>query len=122
MLNVFPVEPEHSFAGSVIAPGVEGAVVGVMLPVVEAALVPHALVAVTDTVPAPVPIVIVAEAVVPPAVTAHPVPVTDHVYEVAPATGAILNVFPVEPEHSFAGSVIVPGVEGAVVGVISPVV
>ena len=50
-----------------------------MLPVVEAALVPHGFVAVTDTVPAPVPMVIVAEVVVPPAVTAHPVPVTDQV-------------------------------------------
>jgi hypothetical protein len=74
-----------------------------MLPVVEAALVPQALVAVTDTVPAPVPIVMVAEVVVPPAVTDHPVPVTDHVYEVAPATGEMLNEFPVEPEHSLPG-------------------
>ena len=79
MLKIFPVEPEHVLAGWVIAPGVPGAVVGVILPVVEAALVPQALVAVTDTVPAPVPIVMVAEAVVPPAVTAHPVPVTDQV-------------------------------------------
>ncbi len=62
-----------------ITPGVGGAVVGVMFPVVDAVLVPQALVAVTFTGPIPVPIVMVAEAVVPPAVTAHPVPVTVHV-------------------------------------------
>jgi len=63
----------------VIAPGVAGILFGVMFPVVEAALVPQALVAVTDTVPTPEPIVIVAEVVEPPAVTDHPVPVTDQV-------------------------------------------
>ena len=52
---------------------------GVMLPVVAAALVPHAPVVVTDTDPTPVPMVIVAEVDVPPAVIAHPVPVTDQV-------------------------------------------
>ena len=62
-----------------IAPGVAGAVVGVILPVVDAALVPHTLVAVTETVPATEPIVIVADVVPCPAVTDHPVPVTDHV-------------------------------------------
>ena len=62
-----------------IAPGVAGILFGVMFPVVEAALVPQALVAVTDTVPTPEPIVIVAEVVEPPAVTDHPVPVTDQV-------------------------------------------
>ena len=62
-----------------MVPGVAGIVVGVMLPVVAAALVPHGFVAVTDTVPGPVPIVMVAEIVAPPAVTAHPVPVTDQV-------------------------------------------
>ena len=62
-----------------IAPGVAGAVPGVMFPVDDAALVPHALVAVTETVPTPVPMVIVADVVVPPEVTAHPVPVTDQV-------------------------------------------
>ena len=76
---MFPVEPAHLLVGWVIAPGAEGAVVGVMLPVVEAALVPHTPVAVTDTVPAPAPMVIVAEIVVSPAVTAQPVPVTDQV-------------------------------------------
>ena len=60
-------------------PGVGGIAVGVIFPVVDAALVPQPFVAVTDTVPTAVPIVSVAEAVVPPAVTAHPVPVTDHV-------------------------------------------
>ena len=64
-------------AGWVIGPGVAGIAVGVIFPVVDAALVPQAFVAVTDIVPTPVPIVIVAEVVVPPAVTAHPVPVTE---------------------------------------------
>ena len=53
--------------------------VGVIFPVVDAALVPQPFVAVTETVPIPVPIVMVAEVVVPPAVTAQPVPVTDQV-------------------------------------------
>ena len=73
-----------------MVPGIAGAVPGVILPVVEAVLVPQALVAVTDTVPAPVPTVIVAEVVVPPAVTDQPVPVTDQVYDVAPLTAAML--------------------------------
>ena len=79
MLKVLPVEPAHLLVGCVIAPGVAGAVVGVIFPVVDEALVPHALVAVTDTVPIPEPIVIVADVVDPPAITDHPVPVTDHV-------------------------------------------
>ena len=79
MLKIFPVEPEHLFVGWVIAPGVEGAVVGIMLLIVEASLVPHTPVAVTDTVPTPVPIVIVADVDVPPAATDQPVPVTDQV-------------------------------------------
>ena len=62
-----------------MVPGVAGTVVGIMPPVVAAALVPHGFVAVTDTVPGPVPIVMVAEIFVPPAVTAHPVPVTTRV-------------------------------------------
>ena len=49
-----------------MVPGVAGIIVGVMLPVVAAALVPHGFVAVTDTVPGPVPIVMVAEIVAPP--------------------------------------------------------
>jgi hypothetical protein len=48
-------------------------------PVVEAELVPHGVVAVTDTVPVPEPMVIVAEVVVPPEVIAQAVPVTDQV-------------------------------------------
>jgi hypothetical protein len=73
-----------------MAPGVAGAVDGVMLPVVAAELLPHALFAVTETEPATEPIVIVAEVVPCPAVTDHPVPVTDHVYEVAPLTADML--------------------------------
>ena len=62
-----------------MAPGVAGAVPGVIFPVVDGPLVPQALVAVTETVPTPVPMVMVADVVVPPEVTAHPVPVTDQV-------------------------------------------
>ena len=62
-----------------IGPGVAGTGVGVIFPVVDAALVPQAFVAVTDTVPTPAPTVIVAEVVVPPAVTDQPAPVTEHV-------------------------------------------
>ena len=92
-----------------IAPGVAGAVDGVMLPVVDAGLVPQAVVTVTDTLPGPEPIVIVAEGVFCPAVTAHPVPITDHVYAVAPETEGMLYVLPVDPAHSFIGRVNGPG-------------
>src|SRR5260221_10604125 len=51
-------------------------------------LVPQALVAVTDTVPEPLPVVMVADVVVPPAVTDQPVPVTDQVYEATITTGS----------------------------------
>ena len=76
-------------------------------------LLPQALLAVTLTVPTPVPIVIVAETVVPPAVTAHPVPVTDHVYDVAPGTAVMLNILPVELAHIVTGKVIGPGAGGS---------
>ena len=79
MLKIFPVEPEHLFVGWVIAPGALGIAIGEILPVVTAALAPHTLLAVTETIPGPVPMVIVAETVVPPAVTAQPGPVTDQV-------------------------------------------
>ena len=72
-----------------MVPGVAGAVVGVIEPVVAALEVPHAFEAVTETVPAAEPIVMVADVVPCPPVIAHPVPVTDHVYEVAPVTAAI---------------------------------
>ena len=97
-------------------------VVGVIFPVVEAALVPHGFEAVTETVPTPEPIVIVAEVVDPPAVTDHPVPVTDHVYEVAPPTATMLKVLPAVLAQVLAGWVIDPGVAGVIVGVIFPVV
>ena len=61
--NVLPVEPEQLLVGWVIVPGLEGIAVGVMLPVVAALEVPQALVAVTETVPAADPIVIVADVV-----------------------------------------------------------
>ena len=79
MLYVLPVAPEHSFAGRLIAPGVVGICVGVIVPVECSLLVPHPLVAVTLTIPFPPPIVIVADVVDPPAVTAHPIPRADHV-------------------------------------------
>ena len=112
MLKVLPTVLAHIFAGWLIAPGVAGIVVGVIFPVVEAALVPQAFVAVTDTVPMPEPIVIVAETVVPPAVTDQPVPVTDQVYDAAPITGAMLKMLPNVLAHLLAGCVIAPGVAG----------
>ena len=54
-------------------------VVGVIEPVVAALEVPQALEAVTETVPAADPMVMVAEVVPCPPVIAHPVPVTDQV-------------------------------------------
>jgi hypothetical protein len=60
ILYVLPVEPEQLFVGCVIVPGVAGIFVGVTDPVVEADEVPHAFVAVTLTVPAAEPIVMVA--------------------------------------------------------------
>ena len=50
-----------------------------MLPVEDEAEVPQALEADTETVPAPVPIVIVAEVVPCPPVMAQPVPLTDQI-------------------------------------------
>jgi hypothetical protein len=58
---------------------VAGAVESVIFPVEDGELVPHELLAVTDTVPTAEPIVIVADVVPCPAVIDHPVPVTDHV-------------------------------------------
>jgi N-acetyl-anhydromuramyl-L-alanine amidase AmpD len=122
ILNVFPVLPEHKLDGWVIVPGVAGAVVDVMFPVVCAELLPQVLFAVTVTVPTPVPMVTVTEAVVLGVGIDHPVPVTAQVYVVAPLTAEILNVFPVLPAHKLAGWVIVPGVAGVAVGVMFPVV
>ena len=107
----------HTGVVPVIAPGAAGIVVGVIVPVVDPALAPQVLFAVTDTVPAPEPTVIVAEVVVPPAVTDHPVPVTDHVYEVAPLTAEILKIFPAELAQIVPGCVIEPGVAGVVIPV-----
>jgi len=58
-----------------MVPGVEGICVGVMLPVVAAALFPQALFAVTETDPSPLPMVTVAEVVPCPPVIDQPVPV-----------------------------------------------
>jgi len=80
-------------------------------------LVPQPFVAVTETVPAPLPIVMLADVVFAPAVTDQPAPVTDHVYDTAPETAAMLNVLPVEPAHKLVGCVIVPGCDGTVIGV-----
>ena len=78
MLKEFPAEPAHLLVGWIMPPGVGEIVVGVILPVVEAVLVPHVLVAVTDTVPAPVPMFITADRPELEA-TDHPVPLADHV-------------------------------------------
>ena len=72
-----------------MVPGVAGAVVGVIEPVVAALEVPQAFEAVTETVPAAEPMVMVAAVVPCPPVMAHPVPVRDQVYDVAPVTAAI---------------------------------
>ena len=85
-------------------------------------LLPQALLAATVTVPTPVPIVTVTLVVVLATGIDHPVPVTAHVYEVAPLTAAMLKTFPVVPAHSSVGSVMAPGVTGIVAGVIFPVV
>ena len=64
MLYTFPVDEAHSFVGTEMLPGVAGIAVGVSEPVDLDALLPQApLLAVTETVPAPVPMVIVAEVV-----------------------------------------------------------
>ena len=70
-----------------------------MLPDEVNALFPQTFSALTDTVPAPVPMVIVADVVPCPAVIDHPVPITDQVYDVAPETAEMLNIFPVELAH-----------------------
>ena len=109
MLKTFPVELAHLLAGWVMTPGVGGLVVGVIFPVVWAALVPQALLAVTVTVPTLVPIVTVTLVVVLATGIDHPVPVTAHVYEVAPLTAEMLKTFPVVLAHVFTGGVMAPG-------------
>jgi hypothetical protein len=99
--------------------GAAGIAVGVSVPVEDAELVPHVpLLEVTETEPAPLPMVMVADVVPCPPVIDHPVPVTDQVYEAAPETAAILNVFPVVLAQMFTGCVIVPGALGMPSGVI----
>ena len=80
-----------------------------MLEAERMVLDPHALFAVTETVPAPDPAVIVADVVFCPAVTDQSVPVTDQVYPVAPLTAEMLNVFPVDLVQMVEGTVIDPG-------------
>jgi hypothetical protein len=84
---VCPVVPGHCDAEPVIVPGVDGVSFPTVTAIVEAALVPHALDAVTLIFPfCPAdPVVTVIELVVPPAVIAHPVGKV-HAYDVAPAT------------------------------------
>ena len=80
MLNVFPVDPAQMVVGCVMLPGCAGTVTGVSDAVDLDVLLPQApLLAVTETVPAPVPMVIVAEVVPCPAVIDQPVPVADQV-------------------------------------------
>ncbi len=73
----------------VMAPGVAGGVVMILTTNEFTALVPQPLLAVTLTLPGLVPKLKVAEVVPCPAVTMPPVGVL-HVYEVAPATAAIV--------------------------------
>ena len=72
-------------------------------------LLPQALLAVTVTVPTLVPIVTVTLVVVLATGIDHPVPVTAHVYEVAPLTAVMLKTFPVVLAHVFTGGVMAPG-------------
>ena len=78
------------------------------------ALDPQALFAVTDTDALPVPAVRVIARVE--LVPLHPVPITDHVYDVAPTTAAEVYIA-VAPVHGAVGRVTVDGVAGtAVIG------
>ena len=113
----------HLTDGRTMEAGAAGIAVGVSVPVEDAALVPHVpLSEITDTEPSPLPMVMVADVVPCPPVIDHPVPVTDQVYEAAPETAEILNVFPVEPAQMFVGCVMVPGALGTLTGVIDEVV
>jgi hypothetical protein len=96
------VAPLHGvLAGSVTDVGAAGpAPCGAVN--VYALLVPQALLAVTDTVPAPVPAVRVIELVV--LVPLQPVPLTDHVYDVAPLTAGTVYTA-VAPVHGAVGNV-----------------
>ena len=79
------------------------------------ALDPQALFAVTDTDALPVPAVSVIARVE--LVPLHPVPLTDHVYEVAPTTAAEVYMA-VAPAHGAVGNVTVVGAAGTeVIGV-----
>jgi hypothetical protein len=100
----------------VIALGVAGAEPGVTAKV-AAVDVPHVLVAVTLTLPAVA--LGVAEILVVVEVPVQP-PGKVHVYEVAPATAAILYVV-ATPEHGVVEPVIVPGVAGVEDGVTAKV-
>jgi hypothetical protein len=103
--------------------GAAGIKVGVSVPVEDAALVPHVpLSEITDTEPAPLPMVMVADVVPCPAVIDHPVPVTDQVYDAAPETAEMLNAFPVLLAQILAGCVIEPGALGTPKAVIDGVV
>ena len=76
---------------------------------VYAVLEPHELLAVTDTDALPVPAVKVIEVVL--LLPLHPVPVTDHVYDVAPDTVGMEYVA-VAPVHGAVGSVTDVGAAG----------
>ena len=67
--------------------------------------------AVTDTEPATVPAVSVAVVVEP--LPLHPVPPTDHVYDVAPDTAGIVYTAVALGHGALAGSVALVGVAGA---------
>jgi hypothetical protein len=122
MLKVLPEVFAHMLAGTLMLFGRPGGDEGVIFPVLDTELVPQPLTALTETVPVLGPIVTVTEVVVLGVGIDQPVPVTDHKYEVASGTAAILKVFPVLLAHIAAGLVIVPGVAGIFVGSIFPVV
>ena len=111
ILNALFVEPPQIFAGDVTEPGVDGTIVGVIT-TDDDKVEPQLLIAITETVPVTLPAVIEAAVVAKPDVTAQPAPETDHEYEVAPETEAMLNALFVEPPQIFAGDVIEPTVEG----------
>ena len=77
----------------------------------DAADVPHAFVAVTVMLPAVVPVVTVIEFVVPPAVIVDPAG-TVQLYDVAPPTAVIEQLFPVVEAQGVVDPEIVPGVAG----------
>ena len=108
------VLPEQISVGPVIAVVSPGPVLGVTCKV-SFELVPHASVALTITIPGPVPIVAVSELVV--LNPLQPVPTTVQLYPVIPATTGTEKT-PVLEVHTSVGEVMGAGVAGPALGVI----